>query len=351
MQTVRAIDICKLLNGRLEGNPDVLVSKPAKIEAGEAGAVSFFGNPKYERFVYTCASSLLLLPEGFVPSQPILAEARVFVQDVYASVGILLQHFEKATQIQKPATHSPQAYIDASAEIAEGVRIDAFAYVAAGAKIGKNVQIYPQVWVGEGVEIGANTILYPGVKIYPQTVIGKDCILHAGAVIGKDGFGFAPQPDGSYQKIPQLGRVFIEDKVEIGANTVIDRATMDITRIGEGVKLDNLIQIAHNVSIGKHTVIAAQAGIAGSAQIGKNCMIGGQSGIVGHIQVADFTKVQAQSGVDKAIKTPNTAVYGSPALPYNDYLRSYVGFKNLPNLQQRLYGLEKAVSLLIEKKD
>lgn len=338
---VRAIDICKLLHGELEGNPDVIVTKPAKIEEGESGAISFFANPKYEKYLYSCQSSVLLIPKNFELKHPVPATL-IRVEDVYASLSLLLEHFNAAQQAaQTQSEISAQAFVHESATVGENTSIAAFSYVAKNVKIGKNVVIYPQVWLDDDVVVGDNTVLYAGVKVYKGCKIGSDCIIHANVVIGKDGFGFAPQPDGSYNKIPQLGIVEIANKVEIGANTVIDRATMGRTYIAQGVKLDNLIQLAHNTSVGENTVIAAQTGVAGSTHIGKGCIIGGQVGFVGHITIADGTKVQAQSGVDKSIKTPNTAVYGSPALPYNDFLRSYIGFKNLPTLQKRVDTLEK----------
>lgn len=344
-KAVRAIDICNLLEGRLEGNPEALILKPAKIEEGEEGAISFYANPKYEKYVYDCASSVLLLPEGFALKQPIKPTV-IWVSDVYASLSVLMQHFSALAEASKqPKAAAPaiseRAFVDASASVGDFSKIDAFAYIGKNTKIGAHSTIHAQVWIDEDVQIGQNTVIYAGAKIYKGCIIGNNCIIHAGAVIGKDGFGFAPQPDGSYSKIPQLGIVELADDVEVGANTTIDRAVMGKTFIGKGVKIDNLVQIAHNVSVGEHTVIASQAGIAGSTQIGKHCMIGGQAGFVGHITIADGTKVQAQSGVDKAIREPNTAVFGSPAMPYNDFLRSFVVFKNLPALQKRLVVLER----------
>jgi len=340
MQAVKAKDIAQLLKGELIGNPDALVYKPAKIEEGEEGAISFFANPKYEKFLYDCKSSVLLIPTDFLPRQQ-LSATLIKVPDVYAALSVLLSHFEQAQKTTAPNSNiSPQAFIHPSAKIGNNVQIEAFAYISAGAQIGDNVRISPQVWIDERVEIGENTELRSGAKIYKDTKIGKNCCIHSNTVIGKEGFGFAPLPDGSYQKIPQLGIVEIADNVDIGANVVIDRATMGRTFIQKGVKLDNLIQVAHNVTIGENTVIAAQTGLAGSCQIGKNCQIGGQVGVVGHISIANGTKIQAQSGVDKTVKSENSALFGSPALPYNDFLRAYVLFKNLPNLQKRLIELE-----------
>ncbi len=354
-KAVRAKDICALLQGELEGDGEAQVYKPAKIEEGAQGTISFFANPKYERFLYTCASTVLLLPTNFAPKEPLKALAVIRVPDVYASLSRLMEHFDKqlkertasassdASNNAAAAWVSPQAFVDPTATIEIGVRVEAFAFVGANVHLSAGVQVHAQVWIEADAEIGENTLLYSGVKIYKGTIVGKNCVIHANAVIGKDGFGFAPQEDGTYKKIPQLGIVEIGEDVEIGANTTIDRAVMGRTYIAKGVKIDNLVQIAHNVSIGENTVIAAQAGIAGSTQIGKNCMIGGQAGFVGHIYIADGTKVQAQSGVDKSIKQPNTAVFGSPALPYADYLRSYVVFKNLPNLQKRLQSVEQHI--------
>ena len=341
---VKAIDIARLLGGTIEGNPEVLISKPAKIEEGEPGAISFLGNPKYEDYAYTTTSSVLLVANDFQPQKAIKATL-IRVPDVYAALSVLMQHFgnmmEANGQEEGQDKISPQAFIHPSAEIGEGVIIEAFAYIGKGAKIAANVHIHPQVFVGAAAQLGEGTILYAGAKIHHGCILGKGCIVHSNAVIGSDGFGFAPQADGSFQKIPQLGIVELADGVEVGANSVIDRATMGKTMIEKGVKLDNLIQIAHNVTVGKNTVVAAQAGIAGSTKIGENCMIGGQVGIVGHIAIANGTKIQAQSGINKAVKQENTALFGSPALLYNDFLRSNAVFKQLPQLLKRLDALEK----------
>lgn len=340
---VQAIDICRLLGGKLEGNPEVWVSHPAPIESGAPEAISFLGNLKYEDYAYTCQSSVLIVAHDFQPKKPISATL-IRVENVYQSIGILLQHFQDAQQSKAVAAISPQAFVHPEAKIGQNVSIEAFAYIGAGVQIGDNCRIYPHVFIDEQVAVGNDTTLYSGVKIYKNCKIGKNVLIHSNSVIGSDGFGFVPQPDGSYQKIPQLGIVEIGDGVEIGANTTIDRATMDKTLIANGVKIDNLVQIGHNVVIDEHTVIAAQAGIAGSTKIGKYCMIGGQAGFVGHITIADGTKVQAQSGVSKSIKTANTALQGSPALPYSDSLRVYAAMKNLPELQKRLEQLEKKLA-------
>ncbi len=342
---VTAQQICDLLGGQIVGDGQVLVSGPAKIEEGQKGAISFLGNMKYEHYIYDCPSSVILVSKDFEPQKP-LTSTLIKVDDVYSSLGILLQHFNEALQDNSPNYISEQAYIDGTAQIGENAQIDALAYIAKGVKIGKNVRIYPQVYIGENVEIGDDVTLYAGVKIYHHCKIGNQVVIHSNAVIGSDGFGFAPQADGSYQKIPQLGNVILQDAVEVGANTVIDRATMNSTLIEEGVKLDNLIQIAHNVSIGKNTVVASQVGVAGSTHIGESCMIGGQVGFAGHLKIANRTKIQAQSGLAQSVKKENTALWGSPAMDYKKYFRAAVVFKHLPELQKQVYSLQKELKKL-----
>ncbi len=340
---ISAKAIADLLGGKIEGNPDVLIHGPSKIEEGQVGTISFLANPKYEHHAYSTKASVLLVSKDFVPKAPVYATL-IRVDDVYASVAALLRQFGD----QKPNFQGidKDAFVEDTAEVHAEVAIGKFSIIGKNAKVGQGTIIYPQVYIDEGVVIGANCILYPGVKIYKGCQLGDDCILHANVVIGSDGFGFAPKPDGSFEKIPQLGNVIVESKVEIGANTVIDRATMGSTIIKAGAKLDNLIQIAHNVEVGENTAIAAQAGIAGSTKIGKNCLIGGQAGFVGHIQIADGTKVQAQSGINKSIKKENTAIYGSPALAYNDFLRSYAVFRNLPDLSKQIKALQEEIKHL-----
>lgn len=345
---VKASLINQLLGGELVGNPDVLVTKPAKIEAGEPGAISFLGNMKYEAYVYTCASSVILVHKDFEPKQSLDATL-IKVDDVYASLSVLMQHFSDAMEAAQEKQISKQAYVHETATIGEGAKIDAFAYVEKGAVIGKNATIYPHVYVGADVILGNNVTLHSGVKIYRACRLGDDVTIHANTVIGSDGFGFAPQADGSYKKIPQLGIVWIANKVEIGANTVIDRATMDATVIEEGAKLDNLIQVAHNVRIGKHTVLASQVGVAGSTQIGDNCMIGGQAGFAGHLKIANGTKIQAQSGLAQSVKEENTALWGSPAIDYKHYYRCAIVFRNLPDLQKKVDKIEKQFNTLRDK--
>jgi UDP-3-O-[3-hydroxymyristoyl] glucosamine N-acyltransferase len=341
---MKASEIAKLIGGTIDGDPNAEVFKPAKIEEGVAGAISFLANEKYESYIYSCQSSVILVSKDFLPKETITSTL-IRVENVYASLTVLLEKFgemtEENTEDDEADLISPYAFIHPDAEIGDGVRIDAFAYIGRGAKIADGVQLHTHAFIGNDVNIGLGTIIHCGAKILHGTVIGKNCTVHPGAVIGSDGFGFAPQEDGSFKKIPQLGIVELCDGVDVGANTVIDRATMGKTLIEKGVKLDNLIQIAHNVTIGENTVIAAQAGIAGSTKIGQNCMIGGQVGIVGHIAIANGTKIQAQSGVNKAVKEENTALFGSPALLYNDFLRANAVFKQLPELLKRVERLEK----------
>ena len=338
---IAASEIAELLGGKLEGDPAALVSRPGKIEEGGTDALTFLANPRYEQFAYEVPAAVLLAAEDFRPSKPLAARALIRVPDVYEAVRFLLARFDQNRHQGNGIDRT--AVVHPSANVAEGVSMGAYAVVEAGAGIGKGTVIYPQVYVGRNVQIGDNCVLYPGVRIYHDCVIGNNCTLHANVVIGSDGFGFAPQPDGSYRKINQIGNVVIEDEVEIGANTTIDRATMGSTIVRRGAKLDNLVMVAHNVEIGANTVVAAQAGFAGSTRIGKSCRIGGQSGFVGHITVADGAQVQAQSGVAASIGEEGSAVYGSPALPYSQYLRAYAVFKRLPELLRKLTKLEKKV--------
>ncbi len=335
---ISAKTIAHILGGKVEGNPEILVNRPGKIEEGGEGVITFLANPKYEEYVYTTTASVLLVSESFKPRKPI-HPTMIRVPDVYQAVSILLERFAPDNNTDRTGI-SAQAFVHPTATLGNNCSIGHFAVVEAGAVIGDGVTIFPQVFIGKNVHIGANTTIYPGVRIQYACEVGKNCILHSNVVIGSDGFGFAPQPDGTYKKVAQIGNVIIEDDVEIGANTAIDRATMGSTRIRKGVKLDNLIQLAHNVDVGENTVIASQTGIAGSARIGKNCQIGGQVGVVGHIEIADFTKIQAQSGVNKPLKEEKAAWYGSPAMPYTDFLRAYSIFRKLPDLERRLSLIE-----------
>lgn len=339
--------IAHLLNGEVRGDGSLTVSKLAKIEQGNKGDISFLANHKYEQFIYTTKASAVIVGKDFVPKKDISASL-IVVDNPYTSFTQLLEEYQKILNFSKKGIEQP-VFVGEGSEIGEGIYQGAFSYIGNNSKIGKNVKIYPQAYIGDNVVIGDNTLIYAGVKIYNNSVIGNNCVIHAGAVIGSDGFGFAPQEDGSYRTIPQLGNVVIEDNVSIGANTTIDCATMGSTIIRQGVKIDNLVQIAHNVEIGKNTVIAAQNGIAGSSIIGENCVFGGQVGIVGHISIANGTKVGAQSGITKTIKKENTSISGMPAFELNDYLRSVSIFRKLPQLNKQVRDLEKRLEELIEE--
>ncbi len=334
--------IAGLLSGDVVGDKDVQVHTISSIEEGKAGTMAYLTNPKYENFLYTTEASIVLCNRSFEPSQPVKATL-IKVDDANLAILQLLETYN-AMRPKKQGI-SKLCSISEEAAVGEGCYVGDFAVVEAGAKIGANCQIYPQVYIGNGVEVGEGTTLYPGVKIYEGCVIGKRCILHAGAVIGADGFGFAPKPDGSFAKIPQLGNVIIEDDVEIGANTCIDRAKTDSTIIRRGVKLDNLIQIGHNVQIGENTVSSAQTGIAGTSKVGKNCFLAGQVGIADHVTVGDRVKVGSKSGIDKNVGDDETRL-GYPALPGIQYHRSSAVFKNLPDLVRKVSTLEKEVAKL-----
>lgn len=315
------------LGGVIIGDPQTKVSSVARIEQGKKGALCFLANPKYEQYLYTTQASIVLINKSFKPAKEVKATL-VLVDDAYSSIASLLDLFNAYKAAQKKG-RSLSAHIAWSAKRGKGVYVGSHSYIGKKTQIGDNVQIYPQVYIGDFVTIGKNTIIFPGVKIYQGCKIGDDCIIHSNVVIGSDGFGFAPMSDGSYKKIPQTGNVIIEDNCELGANTVVDRATMGSTIIRKGVKLDNLIQVAHNVEIGENTVIAAQTGIAGSSKIGNNCMIGGQVGISGHLNIVANTKIGAQAGVIGNIKEENQTLLGSPAIDAKEYIRAYAMFRKL----------------------
>jgi UDP-3-O-[3-hydroxymyristoyl] glucosamine N-acyltransferase len=345
---INAHRIAQLINGKVEGDGNVEVSSFGKIEEAKKGQLAFLANPKYEDYLYTTNASIIIVNDGQELKQPISATL-IRVADAYISFASLLQKYQEMMKEQLTGIQQP-SYIDASATLGKNVFVGAFTFVGENTIIGSNVKLYPGVYIGNDVKIGDNSILHPGVKIYFGCVIGKDVTIHAGTIIGGDGFGFAPQENGSYTKVPQIGNVVIEDNVEIGCNSTIDRATVGSTIIHAGTKLDNLIQIAHNVEIGCNTVIAAQAGVSGSTKIGNNVMIGGQAGIVGHLQIADGSKVNAQSGVSKSIKQKNTAVTGSPAYDYTSALRSQALTRNLPQMEKRIAELEKLLQQLLQEK-
>lgn len=344
--TVRAI--AQLVNGVVVGNPELKINRPSRIEEGGEGSISFFGNDKYEAHVYKTTASALLVAKDFEPKEP-LQPTLIKVEDVYAAIAILLESFGGQAEVSQGI--ADQVQIDSTAQLGQDLCIGAFSSVGANSVIGDACVIHSQVFIGKRVKIGKSVTLFPGVRVLDDCEIGDHCILHSNVVVGSDGFGFAPQPDGSFKKIPQLGNVVIEERVEIGANTTIDRGSIGATIIRKGVKLDNLIQIAHNVEIGENTVIAAQTGIAGSTRIGKNCMIGGQVGFVGHIQIADGTRIQAQSGIMSSVKKTGTALFGYPAFEYRDYLKSYALFRRLPQISDRIKRLEAIFKAQSDKKD
>ncbi len=343
-----AAQIAVLINGKVEGDPETVVSSFSKIEEAKEGNLAFLANPKYEDFLYSTGASIIIISDTYELREPISATL-IRVKDAYSAFAILLNKYQQMATQQLSGIQEP-SFIAPTAELGENVYIGAFAYIGDKVTIGNNVKIFPGTFIGDNASVGDNTILHPGVKIYHDCIVGKNVTIHAGSVIGGDGFGFAPQADGTYKKVPQIGNVIIEDEVEIGSNATIDRATMGSTLIKSGAKLDNLIQIAHNVEVGNHTVIAAQAGVSGSTKIGKYVQIGGQAGIVGHITIADGAKINAQSGVSKSIKDPNTAVTGSPASDYTSALRSQAVTRNLPELEKRVWELEKLVQQLMAEK-
>lgn len=334
-----ATQIAELLGGTIEGDPNATVSNLSKIEEGKPNTLSFLANPKYTEFIYDTDASIVIVADDFNAERPVKDTCTLIrVQDAYGSFAKLLGMYNQIKGDKKGIDAS--ASVSESAELGEDVYVGGNAHVGDNCKIGANVKIYPTAFIGDNTVIGDNTIVYGGARIYSDCVVGKDCVIHGGAVIGGDGFGFAPSNANNYEKVPQIGNVILEDHVEIGANTTIDRATLGSTIIRKGVKLDNLIQVAHNVEIGEHTVIAAQTGIAGSTKIGKDCMIGGQVGIIGHLKIGDGVKIAAQSGIGHDLED-NVIVQGSPAFGIGDYKKSYLMFRKLPEMEKRLWALEK----------
>lgn len=334
-----ANQIAALAGGTVEGNGDVKLTTVAKIEEGHPGALSFLANPKYIHYIYTTESSAVLVSNDFKPEHEVKA-TMIRVADPYATIAHLLKIAQQMLTPVYEGIEEP-SFIAKGVELPEGLYVGAFAYIAEGVKLGRNVKIFPQAYIGKGVTIGDNTIIYSGVKIYHGCKIGNNCIIHSGAVIGADGFGFAPTDHG-YDKIPQIGNVEIADDVEIGANTTVDRAMMGSTRINKGVKLDNLIQIAHNCVVGDNTVMASQVGVAGSAKVGKNCMFGGQVGIAGHITIGDNVQIAAQSGV-KDSAPDNVRLFGAPAVDFKAACRQAMYVKDLPQLYRKVKDLEREI--------
>ena len=334
-----AEQIAGILEGEVVGNPMAEVFRLSKIEEGTEGSLTFLSNPKYLNYIYSTKASVTIVNETFKPESP-LTTTLIKVHDAYAAFSKLLEFYNQV-KLNKTGIEQP-SFLSQSVKYGDNLYLGSFSYVGQNVVLGENVKIYPNCFVGDNVLIGDNVVLFAGAKIYSETVIGNNCTIHSGAIIGADGFGFAPNPDGTYSKIPQIGNVIIEDNVDIGSCTTIDRATMGSTIIRKGVKLDNQIQIAHNVEIGENTVIAAQTGVAGSTKIGKNGMIGGQVGISGHLSIGNNVRIQAQSGVGRNVKD-HEILQGSPSFGYNDFSKSYVHFKNLPKIVAEIEELKKQI--------
>lgn len=336
--------IAQLLGGTVEGETSRKVTRLAKIEEGTEGSISFLANLKYEQFLYTTSASAVIVNQSF-EAKKIFTPSLIRVENAYTAFTQLLEEYHKVLSFSRMGVEQP-SHIGDNTKTGEGIYRGAFSYIGRNCTIGKNVKIYPQAYIGDNVRLGDNTVIHAGTRVYDNCVIGKNCTLHANAVIGADGFGFAPQADGTYRAIPQLGNVVLEDDVCVGAGTTIDCATMGSTIIRRGVKLDNLIQIAHNVEIGKNTVIAAQTGISGSTKIGENCIIGGQVGIAGHISVPNRTIVTAKCGVSKTFRKEGLILGGNPSTENADFLKSQAVYRKLPQVEKRLQDLEKAVKVI-----
>ena len=342
-----AEQIAEILQGEIVGDKTITVKGLAKIEEGQPQALSFLSNPKYEEYIYSTQSSICIVNNTFEPVKELPSTLTLIkVQDAYACFAKLLEVYNNLSK--KNPEIEPNSFIHSTAEVGQGLYLGSFSYISKNAQIGTNVTIYPNVFVGEGAKIGDNTTLHPNVIVYQDCQVGTNCIIHGGTVIGSDGFGFAPNEQGEFQKVPQIGNVIVEDNVEIGSNCSIDRATMGSTIIRRGVKIDNLCQIAHNVEVGQNSAMAAQVGIAGSAKIGKSVMIGGQAGISGHLHIADGTKIVAQSGIPSTVKKADTLM-GSPGIPLDDFKKSYFGFRKLPYILNKLAELEKELETLRNK--
>jgi UDP-3-O-[3-hydroxymyristoyl] glucosamine N-acyltransferase len=334
-----AAQIAGILNGEIEGDASVMVRGLSKIEEGQINTLSFLANPKYEEYIYSTGASVAIVNKTFTPSADLPSTLTLIkVDDAYACFAKLLEAYNQF-KVKQPKIEQP-SFIADSAKVGDGLYLGAFAYIADGAVIGNDVKIYPNAYIGDNVKIGDGCVIYAGAKIYADCVIGNHCVIHAGAVIGADGFGFAPNQENGYNKVPQIGNVILEDFVEIGANTCVDRATLGSTILRRGVKLDNLVQIAHNVELGENTAMAAQVGVAGSTKIGARVQVGGQVGISGHIKIADEVKIAAQSGIPNDIKKEGEVLLGSPAIPIDDFKKSYFGFRKLPQILKRLQKLE-----------
>ncbi|PKR79999.1 UDP-3-O-(3-hydroxymyristoyl)glucosamine N-acyltransferase [Brumimicrobium salinarum] len=335
-----AEQIAGILEGDVQGDKDVKVSGLSKIEEGQPNTLTFLANNKYESYIYETSASIAIVAKSFKPSKTLPSSLTlVKVEDPYSCFAKLLEVYDQMRQ--KSPKIEKNVHIADSAKIGKEVYIGANAYIGEDAEIGDHAKIYPNTFIGDNVKVGENTTIHANVSIYHDCVIGKSCLIHAGAVIGSDGFGFAPNEKGEFQKVPQIGKVILEDHVDIGANATIDRATLGATILRKGVKIDNLVQVAHNVEVGTNSAMAAQAGVAGSTKIGQNVLIGGQVGVSGHIKIADRTQIVAQSGIPGSVKKPDTTLMGSPGIPIDDFKRSYVGFRRLPQILKRLQEIEQ----------
>jgi UDP-3-O-[3-hydroxymyristoyl] glucosamine N-acyltransferase len=343
-----ASQIAQLIDGKIEGNENETVTSFGKIEEAKESQLTFFANTKYEDFLYSTTASVIILKNDYILKQP-LKSTLIRVADPYNAFVILLNKYQEVVRQQMKGIQQP-SYISSTAVLGENIFVGAFCYLGEKVKVGNNTKIYPNTYLGDNVEIGENCLIYAGVRIYSDCKVGNNAILHSGCVIGSDGFGFIPQPDGSVKKVPQIGNVILEDDVEFGANTTIDRATMGSTIIKKGVKLDNLVQIAHNVEVGNYTVMASGTAIAGSTKIGNNVVMGGQIGVVEHIEVADGTKIGAQAKVTKSVTTPGTSINDTPAFDNIKALRSQAIYRNLPELEKRVKELETLVKQLLAEK-
>ena len=340
-----ATQISELLDGTIDGNGETKVSTLSKIEEGKSGSLSFLANPKYSDYIYETQASIVIVGNNFKAERELKYNPTLIkVEDAYGAFGKLLEMYNQVKNNKTGIAKS--AIISESATLGENIYIGENVVIGDNTKIANNVKIFPNSFIGDNATVGTYTTIFAGARVYSETQIGKNCVIHSGTILGADGFGFAPNSEGNYKKVPQIGNVILEDHVEIGANTCIDRATLGSTIIRKGVKLDNLIQIAHNVEIGENTVIAAQTGIAGSTKIGKNCMIGGQVGIVGHLKIADEVKIAAQSGIGNSITEKGAIVQGSPSIPIGDYKRSYVMFRKLPDMASQIRNLENQLKEL-----
>lgn len=338
-----AQEIASIIGGKVDGNPEEKVSALSKIEEGLPHTLSFLANMKYEPYVYSTEASIVIVDEKFAPQKSLPSKLTLIrVENPYASFAQLLSYYDSLKK--KPAKIEKPSHIADSAKIGNKVYVGAFAYIGEDVTIGDNAQIYPNAYIGDNVKIGNDTVVYSNVNIYRDCVVGSNCIIHAGAVIGSDGFGFAPDEEGNFNKVPQTGNVVLEDRVEIGANTTIDRATLGSTILREGVKIDNLVQIAHNVEVGKNSAMAAQVGVAGSAKIGERVMVGGQAGISGHISIADDTKIVSQSGIPGNVKKKGKTLMGSPGIAMDDFKKSYFGFRKLPYILEKLRELDNKIN-------